>query len=268
MNKDSTPPVSLKIRLWLILEGSAESGKIGRICNLFLAFLILVNVLCAIISTVDGVFARFSRFLSGFELFSIFIFSVEYILRLWACTASARYKRPFLGRLRYVFTPVAIIDLVAILPFFLPFVQGDLRTFRLLRLLRLLWFAKLGRYSTAVKELSTVFRSRKEELLLAFGLTVMLLLASSSILYFIENGTQPDKFSSIPATMWWAVSTLTTVGYGDIYPVTPFGKFFAGITAFLGVGLFALPTAILGSAFLEIAQKKRTRICPHCGKEL
>lgn len=268
MNKDSTLPTSMRARLWLILEGSAESGKIGRICNFSLSLLILVNVLCAIIGTVDGIFTRFSKFLSAFELFSIFIFSTEYILRLWACTASARYKNPIGGRIRYILTPVAIIDLIAILPFFLPFVQGDLRTLRLLRLLRLLWFAKLGRYSAAIKELSTVFRSRKEELLLAFGLTVTLLLASSSILYFIENGAQPDKFSSIPATMWWAVSTLTTVGYGDIYPVTPLGKIFAGMTAFLGVGLFALPTAILGSAFLEIAQKKRSRICPHCGKEL
>ena len=165
---------------------------------------------------------------------------------------------------------MSIIDLLAILPFYLPFFGIDLRSFRVLRLLRIFRIAKVGRYYSSLNLIKHVFQNKREELILTSVLMVLLLIVSSSLLYYCENAVQPDAFSSIPATMWWAVATLTTVGYGDMYPVTFMGKLCASVIAVLGIGMFALPTGILGAEFVETIQKhkKQKKICPHCGKEL
>jgi voltage-gated potassium channel len=166
-------------------------------------------------------------------------------------------------------TPLALIDLLAILPFYLPiFVHLDLRIIRILRLFRIFRVFKLARYSESVKILSSVIKRKKEELLIVFFVLFILLIVASSLMYFVENDAQPNVFSSIPMAMWWCIVTLTTVGYGDIYPITVLGRILGGIIALLGIGMFALPTGILASAFAEELQKKheRPKICPHCGK--
>jgi voltage-gated potassium channel len=165
---------------------------------------------------------------------------------------------------------MAIIDLVAILPFYLPLVGIDLRSLRVLRLLRILRIAKVGRYYSSLNLIKHVFQAKKEELVLTSAMMGLLLVVSSSLLYYCESAVQPDAFSSIPATMWWAVATLTTVGYGDMYPVTLLGRLLAGTIAILGIGMFALPTGILGAGFVEAIQKQKKELvqrCPHCGKE-
>jgi voltage-gated potassium channel len=137
---------------------------------------------------------------------------------------------------------------------------------RLFRLVRLIRVAKLGRYSTAMHLLVRVLGKKKTELAASASLLFLLLIVSSSLVHLAEHVAQPDDFGSIPASMWWAIVTLTTVGYGDVYPVTAAGKVMAGCIAVLGIGLFALPTGILAMGFLEEVQGKKT--CPHCGKEL
>lgn len=198
------------------------------------------------------------------------MFTVEYILRAWSSTFSESYRSPVTGRLRYMLTPLAVIDLLAIVPFYLPFLGVDLRSFRALRLFRIVRIFKLGRYSTAMQLTGRVIASRGPELITTLSILLVLMLLSASLMYYAEHDAQPDAFSSIPAAMWWAIATLSTVGYGDVYPLTPVGKLLASVIALLGIGMFALPTGILGAAFVEEIQRtKATRQrCPHCGRQL
>lgn len=160
---------------------------------------------------------------------------------------------------------------MAILPFYLPlFMIYDLRFIRILRLLRLFRFFKLGRYLNASKVIGNVFRSKKEELVLSFVITFFLVIVASSVMYYAEHDAQPEKFSSIPETMWWSVATLTTVGYGDEYPITSLGKFLTACISILGIGMFALPAGILASGFSDEFKKMKgeKNFCPHCGEEI
>ena len=136
--------------------------------------------------------------------------------------------------------------------------------------MRIFSVAKLTRYSSSIRLIGRVFKDKKEELVLTFMLMMGLIIIVSSFMYFAEHDAQPDKFPDIPSSMWWSVVTLTTVGYGDIYPITPLGKFFASISAILGIGMFALPTGILGASFVEELQKEKMqeRICPHCREKI
>ncbi|MDQ3178883.1 MAG: ion transporter [Acidobacteriota bacterium] len=190
---------------------------------------------------------------------------------MWVAPLETRYAGRF-GRLRYIFSLMAIIDLLGILPTFLPMIFTiDLRVVRFLRVFRLFRLFKLNRYVQSLNKLDDVVRSRKEELLVTLVMISMLLLFSSSLMYLVENEAQPDKFPNIPAAMWWGVATLTTVGYGDIFPITPLGKLLGGFIALLGIGMFALPTGILASGFAEeIARKHQTEecLCPHCGGDI
>ena len=210
---------------------------------------------------------KFGSFFYWFEIFSVSVFTVEYLLRVWSCTSQEKFAKPFWGRLRFVFTPMALIDLIAILPAFLTFVTVDLRFIRTLRLFRLFRVFKFVRYSHSLKLFGKVIRNRKEELIVTLTIMFVLIILTSSFIYIAENEAQPDKFSDIPTSMWWAIVTLTTVGYGDVFPVTPLGKVFAAIIAVLGIGMFALPTGILGASFVEEMEKLKCdkQICPHCG---
>ena len=165
---------------------------------------------------------------------------------------------------------MGLIDLLAIAPFYVASYM-DLRILRALRLFRLFRIAKVTRYSSVLNTFGRVLRAKKEELVIMLSFTVMLLLISSAVMYLVENPAQPEKFSSIPTAMWWGITTLTTVGYGDAYPVTPLGKILGSVIAVMGIGLFALPAGILGSAFMEDLQKRKghsSSSCPHCGKDL
>ena len=220
-----------------------------------------------IIETVEIVHENFGTFLYWFEVFSVAVFSVEYILRVYSCTVREKYRQPFWGRVKFMLTPMAIIDLLAIIPFFLTFMAIDLRFIRTLRLFRLFRVMKLVRYSQSLLLLGKVLRNRKEEMIITVSIMLVLVILTSSFIYLAENEAQPDKFTDIPTSMWWAIVTLTTVGYGDVFPITPLGKFFAAIIAVLGIGMFALPTGILGASFVEeIDKMKNKNCCPHCGK--
>ncbi|MDD9953458.1 MAG: ion transporter [Candidatus Woesearchaeota archaeon] len=260
---------STKKRTFEILERSRFGDVTSRAVDAFILSLIILNILALILETMEAL-SHYATFFHYFELFSIIVFSIEYILRIWSCVSVKKYERPILGRLRFAVTPLAIIDLLAVVPAYLPYLLGNewmaLRAIRLFRLLRLL---KLGGYTSSLSVMERVFKTKKEEILMSISIMLVLILTVSSLMYFVENTAQPEVFSSIPATMWWAVATVTTVGYGDVYPITPVGRLLGGIVAILGIGMFALPTAVLGAAFTqeaEMRKRKKAGGCPHCGK--
>lgn len=242
---------------------------VSRALDYFIIGLIIVNTIAEILETIDPIYNASPAFFNLLELSSMVLFTVEYVLRIWSCTEEERYSHPFYGRLRFGATPLLLIDLIALVPFYLPFVGlDDLRILRALRLLA--WAARLGRYFEGIRTLGTVLRSKMYELMTVVLVLGVMLVLASAVMYYAENAAQPDDFASIPEAMWWSIITLTTVGYGDVSPITPLGKVMAGIIAVMGIGMFALPAGILGSGFLsEIQRQSRSaRYCPHCGESL
>ncbi len=250
------------------MEKAARGDVVSRSVDLFLITLIVLNVVVVILETVAVLKLRYHHVFHYFDVISIAIFSVEYLLRVWACTVNRRFRFPFWGRLKYMLTPMAVIDLLAVAPFFLMFLDFDSRFLRAARLFRLVRLLKIGRYSRSFKTFGNVLRSKKEELIINLFVVLVLLVIASSLMYHVEHERQPGAFSSIPAAMWWGVATLTTVGYGDVYPITAAGKVLGAIIAILGIGTVALPTGILASGFAEEMNRagdQRRQCCPHCG---
>ncbi|AQG80254.1 ion transporter [Spirosoma montaniterrae] len=259
--------------LFRILETSAGNRRgISLLFNVVLITIITLNAIAIVLNTVPAYNQRFARLFYDLELFSVMFFTIEYIARLWVCVEQERYQHWFWGRLRYMLSTPAIIDFLAIFPFYFTLFATDLAVVRILRLFRIFRLFRISKYSHAVRVIRAVVDNTKEELILVLVFVVFMLIIISSVVYYIEHPVQPDKFSSIPATMWWGTSAMTTVGYGDLHPITPLGKFIGGLASILGIMLFALPTSILVSGFNEYMRTHRksptTRQCPHCGKVL
>lgn len=261
---------TIKKKIYTILEVASGDDSLSRYFDIFILSLITVNGIAMILETVEILDQQFHAVFWWIEAVSVPIFTVEYVSRLWACTASPKHPHPVYGRISYALKPLSLVDLLAILPFYLTFLNVDLRTIRILRIFRILRLAKLTRYSSAIWTFYRVFSSKKDELIIALTTTAILLVLTSSFIYYAENPYQPDAFSSIPAAMYWGVITLTTVGYGDIVPITGLGKFLGALTGLLGIAIFAIPTGILASGFAEEIKKRRAppQMCPHCGKSL
>jgi voltage-gated potassium channel len=232
-----------------ILEVGGEAHPAGRVVNAFIIILIFLNAIAFAAETVDDVAARYGAYLDAFNVFSVMVFTAEYLLRLWSAVDIPMLSRlpHWQARLRFALRPIMIIDLLAVLPFYLyPLAPMDLRSLRVFRLFRLL---KLVRYSPALQTLGRVIAEEYRALLGALLVLLVLLLFASTAIYFAERDAQPDSFGSVPAAAWWALATLTTVGYGDVVPATPLGKVLGGIVMLLGVGMIALPVAIISSGF-------------------
>jgi voltage-gated potassium channel len=187
------------------------------------------------------------------------VFTVEYLLRLWSAPESGRFTGAIAGRLRFALTPLALVDLFAVLPAYLPMLGVDLRVLRGVRLVRIVRILKLARYSRALRSLGRAFRRRREELVVTFSMIGLVVLIASSVMYYAEHPVQPEAFGSIPESLWWGVVTLTTLGYGDVVPMTVLGRVMGGIFALSGLLLVALPTAILGSAFVQELDERERR---------
>lgn len=261
----------IKVFVYKALESSDESNFASTLVEWFILVLILLSVVSVILETVSNLEAPMGQVFRWFEVFSITVFTAEYLLRIWSCTTNPKYSHPVWGRIRYAFSFMALIDFVAIIPFYIPFIIPlDLRFIRAIRVMRMFRLLKVGRYSNAVTESIKVLHSRKEHLIITLTMIMILLVLISGVMYVVEHEAQPEGFSNIPNTMWWAVCTMTTVGYGDVYPVTPLGKFFAGIISLLGVGLFAVPAGIISSGFYDVMQQEKTdeKQCPNCGHKL
>jgi voltage-gated potassium channel len=232
-----------------ILEVGGDAHPAGRYVNAFIVVLIFLNAFAFAAETIDHLAVRYGPAFSAFNVFSVAVFTIEYLLRLWSAVDIPMLSRmpPWRARLRFALRPLMLIDLFAVLPFYFSWlVPVDLRVLRVLRLFRLL---KLVRYSPALQTLGRVIAGEYRALLGALLIILVLLLFASTAAYFLEREAQPDKFGSIPAAAWWALATLTTVGYGDIVPVTPLGKMLGGVVMLLGVGMIALPVAIIATGF-------------------
>lgn len=262
--------IFLKQKIHKILDATDQSNPVSKTINIFLASLIVLNTIAVILETVESIQIQYKFLFYCFEIISVIIFTLEYILRLWSITAARKYSHPNWGRIKFIFSSSSLIDLLAILPFYLPMIIGfDLRFIRILRLFRLVRIFKISRYMKATTMIANVFKEKKEELLITLMLIFFLIIIVSTIMFYVEHESQPEKYSSIPETMWWSVATLTTVGYGDLYPITILGKTLASIIAILGIGMVALPAGILASGFSdELKKVKVPKHCPHCDKEI
>ncbi len=260
----------LKQRIYEIIEIPRGKDGFSKTVNIFIILLILLNVIAVILESYNNLATHYHIFFYYFEIVSVTIFSIEYLLRVYSCTSESKYQGVISGRLKYAIKPMLLIDLFAILPFFIPLFLGiDLRILRTIRVFRIIRILKLSRYFESMRALAFVFKTKSTQIGMTLLGVMVLLIMSSSIMYFLEKDIQPDAFPNIPTAMWWGVATLTTVGYGDVFPVTALGKIFGAIISILGIGLFALPAGILGSGFIEYLQNKtQVNKCPHCGKDI
>ncbi|MGE0500585.1 MAG: ion transporter [Rhizobiaceae bacterium] len=250
---------ALTWRRWFYvnLHSAAWPGKGLSPLNRIISALIIVAVAVAILESEPEMRSGREPLFRALEFTFASIFLVEYLLRLWIAAENPACGPGIVGRLKYAVTIPALIDLIALSTLFMAFLGSEGALLRLLRLSRIFMLARLGRYSTALQAIGHAVSSRRYELAMSLGIAFMLLLISSTVLYVVEGPHQPDHFGSIPRAMWWSIATLTTVGYGDVFPVTPLGKIFAGVTAITGIGLIAMPTGILASAFSDALKARR-----------
>ncbi|MFP5328921.1 MAG: ion transporter [Alphaproteobacteria bacterium] len=248
---------SLRLAAYRQLEPAAWPRQGLSPVNLFLAVLIVIAVIAAVIETEPTVSAGREELFGDLELLFASIFLVEYVGRLWTVVDNPRFAGYRSPRLRYAVSPIALIDLAAIVPAFFAFGGASSLILRFFRILRMLRLAKLGRTTRAWGMIRAALHERRHEFGIILILVGLVLLISSSMLYFAEADAQPEKFGSIPRALWWSIITLTTVGYGDVYPVTSLGRFFAAIIALTGVMVIAIPTGIFAASFSEGLQRHR-----------
>ncbi|MDJ0553548.1 MAG: ion transporter [Microcoleaceae cyanobacterium MO_207.B10] len=260
---------SLQQRVYNILEYSDPTHILSLLDDLLITILTSVSVSAFILETSPRFSNQHGEIFELIEIYVTGFFTVEYFLRIWICTVNPKYRHPIWGRLKYLMTPLAIVDLVAILPFYLQVFFPGLEFVKFTLLLRLFRLFKISRYSESLRTIIKVIVLKKEELIATLLVVIFVLVFVSSLMFFVENGAQPEKFSSILETMWWGVVTLTTVGYGDVYPTTHIGKLLSSGMAFLGIGIFALPAGIIASGFAEEVQKRRVKKIVHpVGKDI
>jgi len=234
-----------------VIEGTEPDDRRSRLFDLTIVTLIVLNIAAFIAGTVPAIERVHGGWLEAFEVLSVGLFTLEYGLRLWTAVEMPYLKRqtPWRARLHLAGRPALLIDLLAILPFYLSFLLPfDLRVLRVLRLLR---FFKLSRYSPALHTLARVLYSERRALAGAGLLLLAAVLFASTGIYYLEGAAQPDKFGSVPESAWWAIATLTTVGYGDVTPLTGLGKMFGGVVMICGICILALPVAIISSGFAQ-----------------
>jgi voltage-gated potassium channel len=250
--------VNIRKRIWEVLETGNSHDKASLYIDIFLISLILLNIVAVLLETVDSIYNQYKTQFLIFERLSTFIFLIEYILRVWvSIEAKKNNDNNLITRLKYMITWPAIIDLLAVLSGLLPMLfEVDLRLLRALRMIRLL---KFSRYFKVMNLLLGVLKEEKQSFLAAMFLLVIALLIASTGIYIFEKEAQPDKFGSIPESMWWAIATLTTIGYGDVTPITSMGKLFGAIIAIIGIGTVALPSGILASGFSDQLKRRQSK---------
>jgi voltage-gated potassium channel len=244
----------MRTTFYAILEQSS-SNPLARLVNLLLMLLIMGNIIAVILATDREIYLELQSFFDNFELISITVFTMEYLLRAWTCVEDPRYQHAVAGRLKYLVSPMALVDLIAVLPFYLGIIFNiDARILRVLRLFRIF---KLSRHFSAMSVLLTVIRTELPTLVSAIFIMLVLVVLASAGMFLVERDVQPQTFGTIPRAMWWATITLTTVGYGDVIPVTSAGKVLGIFITILGVGMAALPAGIIASGFNREVHRRR-----------
>lgn len=286
---------SLREQVYHLVDDDNKAGvQINPPITALIMILIILSIIAVIVESNVNIAASYPKLFLYFEYFAVAIFSLEYLARAWTSNLEYPHLTPWKAFWKFFWQPMSMIDLLAILPTYLAFLPVDARFLRVLRLLRLLRLFKLNRYTSSMKLIGTVLKEEKEKLYITLFMTGILLVLSSALVYeFESNGPNAENWPHIYGAFWWAIATLTTVGYGDVFPVTPMGKIVAGIIALLGIGLVALPTGILSGSFVSRidAEKKAKReeqerlekealgltddaesfpfhYCPHCGEKL
>ena len=251
----------IRARTAELMDVPQPGDKLSRGLDVFIILLILINVVALILESVESLRMRWGDQFRLLEQMSLLVFSLEYLLRVWSIVDNrwrSEYRHPVTGRLRFMSSPMALIDLLAVLPFWLSmFIPLDLRFLRVARLLRVL---KLTRYSAATNLLFSVLREEARVMGAAMFMLFLLLVLTASATYLVEHPVQPEAFANIPQAMWWAIVTVTTVGYGDVVPITPLGKVFGSILGFIGVAMVALPAGILASGFGDVLNRRRNSL--------
>jgi len=253
-------------KLYSIIE--KNDSRIGKMIDSFLVIFIILNVILVILDSYGEIRSKYSLPISIFENVSVFIFSVEYILRV--IVSPYKYKEDYnpVYIIRYILSPLALIDFLAILPFYLPLIiKFDFRIFRMLRVFRLLRVLKIKRYSKALDLITLVFKKKQAELLLSSFILLVMIFFAGSLMYYAENEVQPNNFPNIIESVRWSIKTMIFLGYADSKPLTSFGSILGMIIVVLGLGWLTLPVSILSSGFIEEVQSKDAK-CPHCGKRI
>jgi voltage-gated potassium channel len=244
--------MSRKQRFFQILEGTKLGDKRAAFYESFITGLVLISILTIFLETYENLVARFAGIFALLNLIITLVFTFDYFVRVW--TADLKYPKLSASKARrkYIFSPFGIIDALATFPPYLSAFTGvNLAIFRLLRLARLLRLSKLDKINQAIALFKGVFNRKKTELMMTFGVVIILVFLAGLLMYYAEHEAQPDKFANAGNGMWWAVITLTTIGYGDLYPITPIGRMLGSCIALLGIGVIALPTGILSGGLME-----------------
>ena len=281
---------SIEKALYYIVDENDEHNRLSKFFNYFLMALIILSVGEMALETDDGIFLPYRNYFRIFDFFTVMVFSTEYIIRIMTAHLIPENK----GKTRwqavktYIFSFAGLVDLLSILPFYLDFTNLDLRVLRMLRLLRFFRVFKITRYNDSMKLVADVIRDKRSEIGVIMGLIFIIMIIASFIMFYAEHKDNAEYFPNVLSCLWWAIVTMTTIGYGDVYPITTAGKVVGSIMALLGIGLVAMPTGIISAGFLEkIAEKKKEEkdkgkeepkenisennqkhYCPYCGHKL
>jgi voltage-gated potassium channel len=262
----------LKLLIYNVIRDDDENDLLSTVIDSIIVFFILTNVLIIILDTFDNIRPYIEKYYLYIERVSLIIFTLEYFLRIWTSVYIYPELQPRQARIKYIFSIKALIDLVSLLPFYFLLININIQILRLLRLVRIFSILKMNRYSKAISTVGQVIKNKAPQLLSSFFVVILLIIFSSVLMYFIEHDAQPGVFDNAFSGLWWAIATLTTVGYGDIYPITIFGKILGTFIAMLGIGLVAIPTGIISAGFIEqmnnTNKHEDKNYCPYCGKKL
>lgn len=240
-----------KRRTYEILRRTEPRDAATRVVNIFIVSLIVINVVAFVLSTYQNYYAKDALAFIALVLFSLVVFTAEYLLRVWSCTFDPRFRDPVRGRLRFMATPEQILTLLVVGPLWLGVIFQSTVAWAAFLILLFRLFAQTGSF----RVLRDVVKAKRSDLGLALLIDIIVLLIASTLMYWIEAPVNPEM-QSIPATIWWGTQTLTTVGYGDVIPVTPVGRVLGVVVMFAGIATFALPISVIGAGFLEVRQKK------------
>ena len=261
----------MKKGIFEVIRDDDTNHWAGNFFDAAIVAIIIVNIIVMILDTFTGLPEAEYQAFKIIEVVSVIIFTVEYALRIWTAPLLFPEMTPSRARFRYARSFMALVDLLAILPFYLPVVvRIDLRALRMVRLLRMLRILKMNRYTNALSTVGLVIKKKAAQLISSMLVVLVLMVMASILMYNIEYEAQPNVFQNAFSGLWWAVATLTTVGYGDIYPITVLGKILSAVIAIMGIALVAVPTGIISAGFIEgiSTEKEEKHYCPYCGKKL